>query len=479
MTNIFARYTGLVLVVFCLGLASSCTKDYVTGKQTFSVVSEDSELEMGAEYDPVLVAEFGLYDDQALADYIDHLGQSLAAVSHRTNLDYTFRLLDTPVLNAFAVPGGYVYVTRGILAYMNSEDELAGVMGHEVGHVAARHSAKQMSKGVVASGFGLFTAISRVLPRVGSILLMPGELLLLKYSRSDEIQADRLGVEYATKLGYNARDMSNFFQTLDRMAAGEEQTPGFLSTHPNPGDRYTKVNELTTEWQEKIDYQPLNLDPDDFLRRIDGIVYGGDPRQGFVDGNMFYHPELGFQIPIPSKWKVANAATYILIVSEKEDAYVQLSLGEASSPAEAADAFMEEGGIQLIRREPGFVNGLPAELVESMAGSGSDQIRILSYFIAKDDHVYVLHGVTATALYPGYVSKFVHTMEGFESVTDPAILSISPRRVRVKPAPRDGRFDEVARALGVSKDDMDDVVSMNGRLPDDEVRRGDLIKIIE
>jgi predicted Zn-dependent protease len=362
---------------------------------------------------------------------------------------------------------------------MNSEDELVGIMGHEVGHVAARHSAKQMSKGVVASGFGLFTAISKVLPTVGGILLIPGELLLLKYSRSDEIQADRLGVEYATRLGYDARDMSSFFQALDRMAAEEEQTPGFLSTHPNPGDRYTNVNELTNEWQEKIDYQPLNLDPNDFLRRIDGIVFGEDPQQGFVGGNMFYHPALRFQLPVPPKWKVVNSAAYLLIVTEKEDAYMQLSLGETESPAEEADAFIEEGGIRLISRETDFVNRLPAEVVESVAGSGSDQLRILSYFIAKDEHVYVLHGVTSSPLYPDYAGVFVHTMEGFDTITNPAALNVSPRRVRVRPAPRNGRFDEVARALGVTKDDLDDVVSMNGRLPDDEVRKGDLIKIIE
>jgi len=468
------------LIALSVGLATSCTKDYVTGKRSFSMVSESDEIDMGREYDPILIAQMGLYDDGTLAEYINSLGQSLAATSHRTNLEYNFRLLDTPVLNAFAVPGGYVYVTRGILAYMNSEDELAGVMGHEVGHVAARHSAKQMSKGVVASGFGLFTAVGSVLPAVGSILMAPGELLLLKYSRSDEMQADQLGVEYATKLGYNARDMSNFFQTLDRMAADEEEkTPGFLSTHPDPGDRYARVNELTTEWQEKVDYQPRNLDPADFLGRIDGIVYGEDPRQGLIIGEVFYHPALRFQFPIPSKWKVANTPTYVLAVPPNQDAFVQLALGQGESHTAAANRFVEEGGVQIHRRQSGFVSGYPAELIESFAGSGSDQIRVLSYFIAKDGKVFVFHSLVAAVNYSKYIDSFVHIIEAFENVTDPSILNVKPRRVRIKLAPGDGSFADIAQRLGVSEDELPEVASMNGRLDDDFVRRGELIKVIE
>jgi len=227
-TTFFRLVIALSLVI----IMTACSKSYVDGKHEFMVVSEADEIEMGREYDPIVVAQYGLYEDEELAAYIDQLGQSIAGVSQRTNLDYTFRLLNTPMVNAFALPGGYLYVTRGILAYMNSEDEIAGVMGHEVGHVVGRHSAKQMSRSVVSSGFGVFTAVGRIAPTAGALLQAPGQIVLLKYSRDQEEQSDLLGVEYSTRLGYDAVQMAGFFESL------QSADGGFLRIAPeNVGGR--------------------------------------------------------------------------------------------------------------------------------------------------------------------------------------------------------------------------------------------------
>ena len=240
----------------CMSLVA-CSRDYVTGRPTFNLVSEEDEVKYGREYDRQVQDEYGTYDDEALVEYVDGIGQSLAAQSQRQNLAYTFRVLDSPVINAFALPGGYIYVTRGILVHLGSEDALAGVVGHEVAHVVARHSAKQMSRATVTSPLGK-------IPLVGGIISAPFDLMLLRYGRGQESQSDQLGVEYVTRLGYDAAQMSGFFDLLQRMDQGDgERVPTFLSTHPDPGDRSTKVRSMTEEWQGKIDYRPRNLDPDD------------------------------------------------------------------------------------------------------------------------------------------------------------------------------------------------------------------------
>jgi predicted Zn-dependent protease len=474
-------------IVFKLGIAlslmilmSACSKSYVTGEQEFNLVSEAEEIEMGREYDPIVVAEYGLYNDEDLAAYIDQLGQSIAGVSQRTNLDYTFRLLDTPMVNAFALPGGYLYVTRGILAYMNSEDEISGVVGHEVGHVVGRHSAKQMSKSVVASGFGVLSAVSSVLPTAGALLQAPGQIVLLKYSRDQEEQADLLGVEYSTRLGYDAVQMAGFFESLNRMSEADGQRPPvFLSTHPDPGDRYERVSELTREWQEKIDYQPLNLDPNDFLRRIDGIVYGQDPRAGFERDNVFYHPTLRFQLPVPKDWSVQNTPTHVFLLNKDKTACIQLAIGKENEPGLEADLFVKEAEAAVIARESTTVNRLGAETVESTIGAGSDKLHILSYFIKKDGRVYAIHGFTTEKLYSQYVRAFSETSRGFDNVTDTKVLNVEPRRVRVKPAPTAGNLKNVLTALGVGEDDLEATAIMNGKELSTEVEKGVLIKVVE
>lgn len=473
-------YFRLLISLSMVILMTACAKSYVTGNSEFVMVSEADEIEMGQEYDPIIVAEYGLYQDDELAAFVDNLGQSIAGVSQRTNLEYTFRLLDTPMVNAFALPGGYVYVTRGILAFMNSEDEIAGVMGHEVGHVVGRHAAKQMSKSVVASGFGVLTAVGRILPTAGALLQAPGQIVLLKYSRDQEEESDMLGVEYSTRLGYDAVQMAEFFETLNRMSEGDGQRPPvFLSTHPDPGDRYERVSELTREWQRKIEYQPRNLDPTDFLRRIDGIVYGEDPRQGFVRDNMFYHPTLRFRLPVPKDWSAQNTPTHVFFLSKDESACIQLGIGKESDPGTEADLFVKEAKAAVIERKSTTVNSLEAEMVESTIGSPSDKLHILSYFIKKDDRVYVIHGFTTEQMYSKYVRTFSETSLGFDNVHDSSVLNVKPRRVRVKPAPTAGTMKDVLTALRVDEDNLKAIAIMNGKELSTEIKKGALIKIVE
>ncbi|HEY4652258.1 MAG TPA: M48 family metalloprotease, partial [Pontibacter sp.] len=209
--KISALLTGTLL------LFNSCSTNPVTGKKDVILMSEGQELAMGQEADPQIVAQFGMYDNPAIQRFIDEKGQQMAAISHRSNIKYNFKVLDSPVINAFAVPGGYVYFTRGIMAHFNNEAQFAGVLGHEIGHIAARHSAQQQSKSVL-SQVGLIAGMILVpeLAQFGNEAMQGLSLLFLKFGRDDERQSDELGVEYSTKIGYEANEMADFFLTLKR-----------------------------------------------------------------------------------------------------------------------------------------------------------------------------------------------------------------------------------------------------------------------
>lgn len=467
---------AVLAVVLILG---SCAKDYVTGERTFSLVSESQEIAMGKEADEQIIAMYGIYEDPELAEYVRNIGHALAERSQRPNIEYTFRVLDSPVVNAFALPG-YVYMTRGILAHFNSEDQLAGVLGHEIGHIVGRHSAEQMSRQQLAGlGLGLGAIFSETIAQYAELASMGLQLMLLKYSRSQESESDMLGVEYSTKLGYDADEMAAFFGTLKRMGERSGQAlPTFLSTHPDPGAREQRVQQLADEWQQKISYQPLNTRPHEYLKRIEGIVYGEDPRQGYTEGGVFYHPALRFKFPVPRDWKLVNTPTTVLMASPDEQAIIQLRLAEGSSPAEAADKFIQTNKLTVRDRRTTVVNGFNTVVVQSAGQTEQGELGILSHFIAKGGHVFAFHGYSAARVYSDYAGAFSGAMNGFEEVSDPKVLGKEPARVRVKQAPSTGSLSSVLKALGASGDMLEELAVLNGLRLEDQVAKGEWIKVV-
>jgi predicted Zn-dependent protease len=475
------KYFLRVLMVFlpaCLAL--SCAKDYVTGKRTFNLMSESQEIALGKEADPQIVDEYGLYDDPKLAEFVNRVGQDIVRVCHRPNLQYTFRVVDSPIVNAFALPGGWVYFTRGILAHFNSEAEMAGVMGHEVGHVTARHGAEQQSKGQLAQlGLGLGSVLSEDFNRFSGIAQLGVGLLFLKFSRGQESESDRLGVEYSTRLGYNAHEMANFFRTISRLSGeGGERLPGFLSTHPNPDDREVRVNQLANEWQAKVPYQPKNLNRWDYLRMIDGIVYGEDPRQGFVENGMFYHPQLRFQFPVPDKWLVANSPRSVDMQSPEKNAGIQFTLGKGATPQQAADNFVTGAQASVIRRENARVHGLATVVLETSLQSQNTTLQVLSYFIQKDQNIFVFHGFTTPGVYSKFYGTFTTVMTGFDELRNQAALSKKPDRVRIETAKADGDLSTTLKSLGMKEEMLKELSILNGMALEERVKRGDPIKVV-
>ena len=460
----------------------ACAANPVTGRHELMLISEPDEIRLGQRTDGQIAQAYGRYDDPKLGTYIADLGRRLAKVSHRGQLPFEFKVLDSPVVNAFAVPGGYVYLTRGILSYCNSEAELAGVMGHEIGHVAARHSAQQYTRAQLAQlGLGLGAILSESFGQLAGLAQFGVSTLFLKFSRDNERQADDLGVEYATKVGFDANQMANFFETLERLHPSSDRSglPGWFSTHPNPEDRIGAVQRKAQEWAQRLSSPHLQVNREAYLHQIDGLIFGEDPRQGYVAEDIFYHPELRFQFPVPSGWKLNNTPTRVQIVNERRDALILFSLKRGRSPEAVARQFIAKSKARVIRFDAVKVNGLPAQRLMAYISAQKGPLAVMAYFIHKDEHVYVFQGVTSQALFRGYSPAFAHTMGGFKTLSDPGRINVAPERLRIRATTRSATLQEALKTLGVREKRLEEMALLNGRRLTDTIPAKTLLKVVE
>lgn len=450
-------------------------------------MSEAQEIEMGRQYDPQVISTFGQYEDEQLLRFIQTKGDEMGKISHRPNLQYHFRILDTPVLNAFAVPGGYIYFTRGILAQFNNEAELIGVLGHEMGHITARHTVSNQSKQQLGQLILVGGMIASEEFREFAGYAMQGmQLLFLKFSRDNERESDWIGVEYASKIQYDAQKMAEFFNVLNKtnMASDHGGIPTFLSTHPDPGDRYTAVTQHAEQWKDSLKNTNWLVNENSYLQMIDGMVYGEDPRQGYVDSNVFYHPEMKFRFPVPAGWKLGNSPLQVQMAPEDGRAMMIFMLAQQKSAQEAAEAAIQELNLTVLETKRETVNGLAAVAAISQQVSKNQQtgqqqtIKVMSYFIEYDGQVYVFHGVSSDADFNSFASLFESTMRSFNRLTDPAKLNVKPKRVRIKKVQQNGTLADAFRYFGVPQSQMDELALLNNLELSDNVNSGKLIKII-
>lgn len=484
-------YKSLVPVAFILSLMmliTSCAINPVTGKKQLMLMSEPQEIALGAQYDPSVVSTFGVYDSPQILEFITAKGNEMAKISHRPNLEFHYRILDSPVINAFAVPGGYVYFTRGILAQFNNEAELIGVLGHEMGHVTARHSVSQQSKqqiGNIVLAGGILLAPEKFQP-FAEYAMQGMQLLFLKFSRNNESESDRLGVEYSSKIGYDAHKMADFFNVLNKMQmeSNHAGVPTFMSTHPDPGDRYVKVNQKTEVWQDSLKHAEWAVNSDPYLRMIDGIVYGEDPRQGFVEENTFYHPALKFKYPIPAGWNLVNSPMQIQMVPEDGKAMMVFFMAQQKTLDEAAQYALKQLNMEVLDSKHSKVNEFPALVAVSQQVTQNQQtgqqqiIKVLSYIIQQENNIYVFHGVADDADFNSYFRTFESTMANFNLLTEATKLNVQPKRIKVMSVQRSGTLADAFKNFRVPQDEMKNLALLNNMELTDRVQQGKLIKII-
>lgn len=461
-------------------LLAGCATNPATGKRQISFVSESKEIKMGREADPAVLAEYGLYGDSTLQEYVDSVGQRLAGITPRADLTWHFRVLDSPVVNAFAIPGGYIYITRGILAYLNSEAQLAGVLGHEIGHVTARHTAEQMTKSQLATIGWLAGAVFVDAFRPYAGLAQEGlSLLFLKFSRDDETQADELGVQYALQAGYDPRQIPATYSMLGRVQnLTASSLPSFLETHPDPGDRVIRTMQLAKASAASV-RRPLEIGAAAYRRHIDGLVFGEDPRNGFFEGNRFYHPDLGIQLIFPDGWEKANQPSAVIAQNQASGAMMELTVQSAKDTTLTPALYVES-----LRREGKIVQ----------AQGRSEQFRDYPAWIGE---VVTPQGKAFIAGFVGFrPGEFVRVLGQARSDTDPAAeqirtsirsiaalrdstkLEASPDRVRFVAAPAGGTFGEIVPQLGPQGVDLEQTAILNDVRATARIAAGTRIKII-
>lgn len=474
-------------IVILLILMNSCAKNPVTGKNELMLLSNSQEVAMGQQSDPEIIAFFGLYEDAPLQQFIKEKGQEMVAVSHRKNLKYEFKIVDSPVVNAFAVPGGFVYFTRGIMAHFNNEAEFAGVLGHEIGHITARHSAKQYSNAMLGQiGLVAGSVISPEFAQFADVAQTGMQLLFLKFGRDAESQSDKLGVEYSTKTGYDAREMADFFSTLDRLGEKTEEVPTFLSTHPDPADREKKVTKLAADWKRKVKAADLKINRDSYLKMIDGLVYGEDPKQGFVENNIFYHPVLKFQFSIPPSWGIQNTPQQVQMAPEDGRAVMMLTLAQGTSLENAAQAAWQKYQMKVVDSRQETVNGLPSLVLIADQQPAQEQqqaqqqnIRAFMYFIQYGDNIYHFMGACMQADFDAYRQVFQSSMGSFRVLNDASKINRQAERVKVRTVSQNGTLSQAFNTLHIDQNRMEELAILNGMALNDRVNRGMLIKVIE
>ncbi|GMV08733.1 MAG TPA: M48 family metalloprotease [Gemmatimonadaceae bacterium] len=430
-----ARSTAVAALA---AVAATCATNPATGKRELSLVSESQEIQMGLDGAKAAAAQMGVYPDSAVQRYVSSLGKQVAAVGERPGLPWSFTVVDDPIVNAFALPGGPIFVSRGILTYMTSEAELVSVLGHEVGHVTARHSVSQISKQQLLGG--LFTVgmiVHPALQQYSGVASQGLGLLFLKYGRDDETQADELGFRYMTRVGYNPAEMAAMFRTLERASGGSSRsTPEWLSTHPDPGNRVERTNERIAAAGASI-ASATKVERAAFLRHIDGMVFGDDPRQGYFEQQQFLHPTLKFRFSFPSGWKMQNTASAVIGASAQGDAQITLEHAGNAAPSAALSQFLGQQGVAAGGTSTAPVNGLPAA-VGQFAATLSDGTRLAGYvaFIQLDGTTYRLLAITPQQLVTSYDASFRTTINSFARLTDPKALAVKPMRVRLVTTPR-------------------------------------------
>jgi predicted Zn-dependent protease len=420
------------LAISSIVAMGGCSTNLATGERRLNFTSEAQEIAMGKQADQEISASLGLYPDEALQRYVQQLGMKMASASERPNLPWTFRVVDDPVVNAFAVPGGFIYVTRGILAHLNSEAELAGVIGHEIGHVTAQHSVHQMATSQLAQlGLGLGTAL---IPETRPYADLAGSglgLLFLKFSRDDENQADELGVRYMTRTGSDPRQLGAVMGMLDRLSqeGGTGRAPEWLATHPSPGNRREHIAEIISTMGAAAAGGTINRES--YLKRLDGMMFGLNPREGFFKGSTFYQPDLKFRFDFPAEWKTMNQKQAVVAVSPKQDAMVVIAFSGKKSAGEAAKEFLSQEGLTVLRTGTASIHGLRTSSGGFTAQTEQGVVQGAVSFVEYDGRVYQLLGYAKQAGWGSYEQGVMRAIGSFDRLTDAGMLSVQPQRLTI------------------------------------------------
>lgn len=493
MNKRYLKFLPAVIVALVLNACVTMQVNPVSGNKRVYAYSWEEEVQIGQQADKEIVAQYGMYNDDALSAYVSELGQQMLQDSHMRregtpqkfqNTEFTFRVLNSPVVNAFALPGGYVYVTRGLLSHLNNEAQLAVVLGHEIGHVAARHASQQAAKqqlgqlGVIGAAL-IGQSIGLDGGNILQLSSQTAQLLFLKYSRDNERESDELGVEYSAMNRYMAAEGSKFFQSLKRISENQGGgIPTHLSTHPDPGEREQRIPELAEYWREQ-GYEQTILDDEEYMGMLEGMIFGNNPREGYVENNMFYHPELRFQFPVPSGFNVQNNPSSVIMVNDNQDAIVQFTIdSENNTPEASVQGFVNQEGISVV--DQGSISNAEYNAYGAEATAQTqdgNQVRLLMTALEFDGSIYQFLSYTSESQFNQYEDTFLSLPLNFDRVTDQSVLNKQPVRLQVVPASRTAPFSDFVSGSLPMDMTAEDLAIINQVDLNETVQQGRMLKL--
>ena len=488
----------LVSAALLVGCATSTVRNPVTGLKERTVMNEATELAEGKKAHEQVLAEYGVYPDQKLQAYVNDLGQRLASQSERSELEWHFTVLDSPEINAFALPGGYVYVTRGIMAYMESEADLAGVIGHEIGHVTARHGSQRATRQQTA-GVGVIAAtlLGAVLESAGvggagqlasQVSQSVAANYIATYGREQELQADQLGAEYLSRSNYDPRNMIDVIQVLKNQerfaedsARAEGRTPpsrnNWLASHPSNDQRLEQITQIAQGYQGTYSDESRSR----YLKAIDGMTFGESREQGVTRGQNFYHEPLGIALTAPAGWKIQNGKDAITLVNGEGTAGLVVKLVPPK-----AGATHEEIVRNLLKPASGRaerleLNGLSATrfVGDRSQEPGRSQPFEVTIVSGPGDQNYLLGHAAKDAQAKQRAYRQIREAEGsFRALTAVDRAAARPWALKSVPYPRGG-FPALARQSPLASAPEQQLRLINGVYAGGEPKPGQRVKVVE
>lgn len=479
-------WLGFVLATCVAG----CATNPVTGNKDLVFMSESQEVALGNQASQQIMQQYRAYDDVALQNYVNTVGQALAAKSHRSNLNFHFTVLDSTEINAFALPGGHIYITRGLLAYLNSEAELAAVLGHEIGHVTARHSVRQQSSHQAAGlGVGLLGILLPGLnnPAVSQAVNVAGAALLSGYGREHELESDRLGAEYLANVGYDPTAMLQVVRVLknqeifdQKLAVLEGRQPrryhGLFASHPDNDTRLQEAINYVSQQQTTAD----KIERERFLEHIDGLLFGANPEEGIIKGNDFLHPGLGFAVSFPPNWRIQNLPDRVVALAPDNQAQIQMTVTQVAADA-SPQQILEKIGIQSFTNAAAISSkGLAGVtgLTQVNTNAGQKAARVSVIRDGTNGFIFTGIGQTSAGL-AKYDRQMITTAQNYRHLSSEERAEIKPRRLRVVRLKGDIGWASLARVSPLEKLPEDQLRLLNADQANGPIPASRKVKIIE